>query len=104
MNSQVAAPVGNSNRDCNANYSQAFSDQINNVNWFRFYPTNLGEVGINTNGNSNVGYYYVLDTTSDWKPISRESMAPSYCNSGWYYMCMSFVDINYLVIWSYTNN
>lgn len=48
-----------------------------------------------------LGYYYVLDTTSDIKPRSSEVESSNYCHSSYYYRCLAFPDINYIIIWGY---
>lgn len=69
MNSQTPNPTYSQTLDCMSNYGcggscTIFDNNINNRNYFRFQPVAMG--GYTT----SLGYYYVLDTTSVFKPRS----------------------------------
>lgn len=100
MNSQTPNPTGNYASDCQSSCSSCtiFSGNVYNVQWFRFYPYAIGSVS------STFGYYYVLDTTSVFTPMTLESYRGSnYCYT-YNWECLTFPDINYIVIYTPNNN
>jgi hypothetical protein len=100
MNSQTPATPTINSRNCNAyDGTVLVSGPINQEGYFRFYPRSIGGF------DSNYGYYFVIDMTSDFKPSSLETRYNNnYCNSGHFYFCLSFPDINYIVIYSKSDN
>ena len=67
MNSQTPSPYASVYLPCN-NWNACWNvnnNDISDVSWFRFYPTNMG--GLSASG----GYYYALDLTTDFLPMSR---------------------------------
>lgn len=99
MNSQNPAPTYSVTEDCQTGSfcylcTTIFNGNINSVNWFRFSPYIAGSP------NTDLNYYYVIDTTKVIQPSTLQSYWNSnYCHGSYYYICLSFVDINYFVIW-----
>lgn len=95
MNTQNPPSLGTPTQDCQTFDSTVMvSGPINHVGYFRFYPRESVAV------NNNYGYYYAIDTTADFKPMPLENYEGSNsCSSSYYYVCLSFPDINYFVIW-----
>lgn len=85
---------------CQQYYTNIMNDgPINHVGNFTIAPRVIGSV------NSIYGYYFVIDTTDDFKPMPLESYyGTNYCNNSYFKMCLSFPDINYIIIWSISNN
>lgn len=105
MNSQIPATNINTTNSCqydsNCGGCTILSTSINNRGWFRFGPNAM------TGINSNYGYYYAIDTTNILKPRSlQDEVNNNYCytGSGYYDYCLTFPEINYIVVWGYTSN
>lgn len=65
MNSQTPGTPSNPVSDCQAYYGgRILNGLVTQVNWFLFYPYAIGGVS------STLGFFYVLDTTSVFTPMS----------------------------------
>jgi hypothetical protein len=95
MNSQPVGTLTNNVQDCQTYATTIFSSgPINHAGLFRFDPRSVSGY------NSLYGYYFVLDTTSDFKPVNVGSYSSTNCNTSYFNLCLAFPDINYFVIWS----
>lgn len=94
MNSQNPTPSYSVVEGCQSSCScTIFNSNINNVNYFRFYPYIAGSPSV------SLGYYYVIDTTAAFKPMTLQSYwSSNYCHSSYFNYCLAFPDINYFVI------
>lgn len=96
MNSQTASPSGSSPFyfGCQImNTTIMVNPPINNIGYFRFSPQIIGTF------NSLYGYYFALDTTNSFRPLAYQSTPNNYCNTTNYGLCLTFPDINYIVIY-----
>ena len=100
MNSQNVGSLTHNTIDCRSHHTGTiFSSILNHEGQFRFYPRVIGSY------TTAEGYYYVIDTTKDFKPSSLESRySNNYCHSSYHHKCLAFPDINYFIVWSKSNN
>ena len=93
MNSQSNSASTFNTIGCQGSQTTFFySPPINNIGYVRIYPANIG-------GWASTGYFFVLDTTNSFKPQSLQPYVNSNnCHGSYYYYCLTFPDINYIVI------
>ena len=92
MNSRNPGTYVNNTRSSRSN---SFQDGYN-VNDVPYYVIDVRKVG--SNSISSNGYYYTLDMTASFKPINNQLSPTLHCHGSYYFSCLIFPEINYIII------
>lgn len=98
MNSQTNSPAGDVNEYVSnaQDYFQNGQD-VGNTGYINLYVQSSAI-------NAATGYFYVVQLPKNFTVLNHEATTAFYsCSYSWHYQCMSFPEINYIVVQSYSN-